>query len=321
MKVLLTSVSFQDVPGKHRELLYNHDFEVDALRGPLDEGALLEIADKYDAFLCGDDEITAAVLQKGSTGKLKYISKYGVGVDKIDIQKAKTLSIPVTICPGVNQYAVAELVFGLLLSFARNIHLEYNITKAGSWKKITGFELYGKTMGIIGFGAIGKEVAARALAFGMNVVVNTAHPDMEDIIKRGCTTAASIEELAAVADVISLHIPLNAGTQEIINTALINGHLKRGCIIINTARGKLVDTAAIKKGLEDGIIAGYLADVLDTEPPPANHPLVTAANTLITPHIGSRTYQSVERQGVKAVENLINMLSGNADAYKPNLTW
>ena len=316
MKVLLTSVSFQDVPGKHAELLYWQGYNVNAVRGPLTEEELLPVIGDYDALLCGDDEITAAVLQKGRQGNLKYISKYGIGVDKINIAEAKQLGIPVTICPGVNQFAVAELVFGLLLSFARNIHLEYNITKAGGWKKLTGFEIYGKTMGIVGFGAIGKEVAARARAFGMDVIVTTTNPDAEDIAKRGCRLALNINQLAAEADIISLHIPLTAQSEEIINEKFISSYLKRGAVIINTARGKLVNSAAIQKGLETGIIAGYLADVLDIEPPPENHLLLQSSNALITPHIGSRTWQSVERQGVLAVENLINMLTGNVEGYK-----
>jgi len=319
MKILLTSTSFQDVPGNHLHLLQQQGYDLITMRGPLVEVDILPIIAGYDALLCGDDEITGAVLQKGQEGRLKYISKYGVGVDKIDIAMAKRLGIPVTICPGVNQFAVAELVFGLLLSFARNIHLEYAITKTGGWKKLTGFELHGKTLGIVGFGATGKEVAKRAIAFGMKVIVNTAHADEADIIKRGCMPANDIYNLAANADIMTLHVPLTSTTEEIINSHLINTSLKKGCIIINTARGRLVNSEAIKQGLQDRIIAAYLADVLDIEPAPANHPLLQAPNTLITPHIGSRTWQSTERQGLRAVENLINMLHGKVEEYSPFL--
>lgn len=319
MKILLTSASFQDVPGKHIQLLQQQGYEITATRGPLTEADLLPVIAGYEALLCGDDDVTAAVLQKGKAGKLKYISKYGVGVDKIAVAEAIHLGIPVTICPGVNQFAVAELVFGLLLSCARNIHFEYAITKTGGWKKITGFELHGKTMGIVGFGAIGKEVAARAIAFGMNVIVTTAHPDAADITKRGCVLMNDIHSLAANADVISLHVPLTSSAEEMINSRLISNSLKKGCIIINTARGKLVNNDAIVQGLQDGIIGAYLTDVLDIEPIPEDHVLLQTPNTLITPHIGSRTWQSTERQGLRAVENLINMLTGNVEAYTPFL--
>lgn len=316
MKVLLTSASFQGVPGRHRDLLYQQGYDITAIKGPLTGADFLPIIAGYDALLCGDDEVTAEVLQAGHSGCLQYISKYGVGVDKIDIVTAKQLGIPVTICPGVNQYAVAELVFGLLLSFARNIHVEYAVTKAGRWDKMTGFELYGKTIGIIGFGAIGREVALRAKAFGMHVLVNTRHPYKDVLENAGAMYVATLAELAQQADILTLHIPHTPGTNEIINAALINTYLKKGAVIINTARGKLVNNEAVKAGLENGTIAGYLTDVLDIEPMPAKHPLQQAPNTLITPHIGSRTWQSVERQGLRAVENLISMLKGDLDGYK-----
>ncbi len=319
MKLLLTTTSFQDTPGSHHELLSRQGYNITICSGPLTETELLPIIAQYDALLCGDDEITAAVLQKGKEGSLQYISKYGVGLDKIDVIKAKELGIPVAFCPGVNQVSVAEHVFALLLSFAKNIHLEYNITKVGGWKKYIGHELSGKKIGIMGFGAIGKEVAKRAYAFGMKVIITTSHPDVDYINGNGYFLAKNFTELAAQVDIITLHVPLNAQTEEIINDALIMNVVKKGVIIINTARGRLVNTTAIKRGLDNNIIAGYLTDVLDIEPMPENYLLKDIANVLITPHIGSRTYESVERQGVRSVENLINMVSGNFEAYREYL--
>jgi len=321
MKILLTTGSFQDTPGRHHELLSRQGYDITAKKGPLTEDELLPVIAQYDAMLCGDDEITAAVLQKGKEGVLKYISKYGVGYDKIDVVKAKELNIPVTFCPGVNQVSVAEHVFALLLTFMKNIHLEYNITKTGGWEKYTGHEVAGKTIGIMGFGAIGKEVAKRAHAFGMNVIIATSHPDVKYITESGYAVAENFSKLAAQADVISLHVPLTKQTEELINEELISNVVKKGVIIINTARGRLVNAAAIKKGIEQNIIAGYLTDVLDIEPMPENYLLKNLPNVLITPHIGSRTYESVERQGLRSVENLINMLSGNLAAYKDYLIW
>jgi len=318
-KVLVTSASFQDVPGKHRDLLYSQDFTVDALNGPVSEAEFLNVIDQYDALLCGDDDVTAAVLEKGKAGKLKYISKYGVGVDKIDLAKAKQLGIPVTITPGVNQHAVAELVFALLLSWARNIPLEHEITKAGGWSKHVGQEIYGRTFGIMGFGGIGKEVAKRAKAFGLDVLVTSAHPDVAYISEHGYTLVSGLQELAERSQIISLHVPHTPRTNEIINSDLINNHLKPGAVIINTARGKLVNAGAIKKGLQDGIITAYLTDVLDIEPTPPGYILLNTPNVIITPHIGSRTWQSVERQGLLAVNNMINMLKGNVEEYWKNV--
>lgn len=308
MKVLLTSTSFQDTPGKHQELLNEQGFEIDKLRGPLFEEEMLSIISNYDALICGDDELTAKVLEKGKEGKLKYISKYGVGLDKIDLKKAKELNIPVTNCPGVNQVSVAEHVFALLLSFAKNIHHEYNVTKAGGWKRYVNREIFGKTIGIAGLGAIGKEVAKRAGAFGLNVIAYDPYADAKFAAGNNIKLFPSFKEMAAESDIITLHTPHTPETEKIINLELVQKTLKHGIIIINTARGKLVDMDAVKFGLDQGIISGYLADVLEIEPMPAGYPAKDWNNVLITPHIGSRTYESVERQGLFAVQNLLNLI-------------
>ncbi|MBT8376851.1 MAG: hypothetical protein KJO22_08295, partial [Bacteroidia bacterium] len=179
MKILLTSTSFKDTPGKHQELLNSQGFDIDFLRGPLPEEELLPIIQNYDAVICGDDEYTEKVLTLGKKGKLKYISKYGVGLDKIDLKAAQKLNLPVTNCPGVNQVSVAEHVLALLLTFEKNIHLQYQTTKNGSWKRLTGNEINGKTIGIIGLGAIGKELAKRAYALGLNVLAFDINKDID----------------------------------------------------------------------------------------------------------------------------------------------
>ena len=138
MKVLLTTTSFQDTLGKHQDLLYSQGFEIDTLRGPILEEALLPIIQNYDAVICGDDEYTEAVIKKGVTGKLKYLCKYGVGLDRIDLEAAKKYNVAVTNCPAVNQTSVSEHVLALLLTFERNIHLQHNfllILKAYHYKK------------------------------------------------------------------------------------------------------------------------------------------------------------------------------------------
>jgi len=311
MKVLLTSTSFQDTPGKHQELLEQQGFEIDRLRGPLSEHEMLDVVANYDALICGDDELTDKVLESGKKGKLKYISKYGVGLDKIDLKKAKELNIPVTNCPGVNQVSVAEHVFALLLSFAKNIHHEYNVTKSGGWKRYVNREIFGKTHGIAGLGAIGKEVAKRAGAFGLTVIGYDPFADMKFAADNNVKLFSSFNEMAAECDIITLHTPHTPETENIINLQLVQQTLKYGVIIINTARGKLVDMDAIKFGLDNKIISGYLADVLEIEPMPTDYPAKDWNNVLITPHIGSRTYESVERQGLFAVQNLLNLISHN----------
>lgn len=308
MKVLLTSTSFQDTEGSHHDLFNQQGYDTDYLRGPISEAELLEIIDNYDALLCGDDELTRKVLVKGKSGKLKFISKYGVGLDKIDLIAAKELGIPVTNCPNVNQVSVAEHVFALLLTYCKNIHLEYNITRSGNWFRHVGSEVFGKTIGIIGLGAIGKEVALRAHAFGLKVVVFDLQIDNDFVERYKLDCALTLVDLVKKSDFISLHVPLNNKTFAIINRDLIKS-FKSGCVLINTARGNLVNLTDLIWGLDNKLIRAYLADVLDIEPMPHDYVLSKLDNVLITPHIGSRTFESVEKQGVMAVTNLVNMIS------------
>jgi len=170
MKVLVTTTSFQDTPGRHQKLLYSQGFEIDTMRGPLLEAELLPIIQNYDAVICGDDEYSEGVIKKGVEGSLKFISKYGVGLDRIDLDAAKKFGVPVTNCPAVNQVSVSEHVLALLLTFERNIHLQHNSVQQGSWKRLVGNEIQGQTIGIIGLGSVGKELAIKASALGMKVL-------------------------------------------------------------------------------------------------------------------------------------------------------
>ena len=311
MKVLVTTTSFQDTPGKHHTLLKEQNYELDFARGPVKESELLRVIEQYDAVLCGDDEYTKEVLLKGKSGRLKYISKYGVGLDKVDLVAAKELGIPVTNCPRVNQISVAEHVLALLFSFEKNIHLQYQSTQEGIWKRLTGNEIFGKTIGIIGLGAIGKELAKRSSALGLNVMTHDIVKDESFLNDHNKVLFVDdINQIYSEADIISLHIPHTTTTERIINTQVIEEKLKKNPIIINTSRGMLIDTEAMIAGLKKGKVRGYLTDVLITEPMTHDEKLKGLDNVIITPHIGSRTYQSVERQGLMAVKNLIKLIEG-----------
>lgn len=311
MKVLVTTTSFQDTPGKHHTLLKEQNYELDFARGPIKESELLRVIEQYDAVLCGDDEYTREVLLKGKSGRLKYISKYGVGLDKVDLVAAKELGIPVTNCPGVNQISVAEHVLALLFSFEKNIHLQYQSTQEGSWKRLTGNEIFGNTIGIIGLGAIGKELAKRSSALGLNVMTHDIVKDESFLNDHNeVLFVDDINQIYSEADIISLHIPHTTTTERIINTQVIEEKLEKNPIIINTSRGMLIDTEAMIAGLKKGKVRGYLTDVLVTEPMTHDEKLKGLDNVIITPHIGSRTYQSVERQGLMAVKNLIKLIEG-----------
>ncbi|MGK0307154.1 MAG: D-3-phosphoglycerate dehydrogenase [Urechidicola sp.] len=311
MKILLTSTSFDDTPGKHQELLKAQGFLIDTLRGPIFESDLIPIIKNYDAVICGDDEYTRKVLTLGKEGNLKYISKYGVGLDKIDLVAAKELDIPVSNCPGVNQVSVAEHVLALLLSFEKNIHTQYQTVQSGSWQRLTGNEIFGKTIGIIGLGAIGKELAKRAQALGLKVLSYDVYRDDNFLNNhKEVEFVDTLEEIYTKADIISLHIPLNKKTEHLINNDVVFNKLKKSPILINTSRGKLIEVDAVIEGLKAKKIRGYLADVLAIEPIAIDEKLIGVDNVIITPHVGSRTNQSVERQGLMAVDNLIKMING-----------
>lgn len=307
IKVLLTSTSFQDTPGAHHALLEKQGFEVVKLRGPLKEAVLLDVIQDFDGIICGDDEITRAVIEKGLKGKLRIISKYGIGLDRIDLDAAKDLAIPVTNCPGVNQVTVAEHVFALLLSYAKNIIPENQFMREQKWVRLIGSELFEKTMGILGTGNVGKEVAKRAVAFGMKVVAFDKYRNENFAAQYGIIYCDTLEELIAQSDIISLNLSLVSGTNRIIGKATLE-IMKDGVVIINTARAGLVNQDAVIQGIESGKIKAYLTDVLEEEPMVKDHPFLKYDNIIITPHIGSRTYENVVKQGTMAVENLLKYI-------------
>ncbi|MFK5923873.1 MAG: phosphoglycerate dehydrogenase [Verrucomicrobiota bacterium] len=315
-RILLTTTSYQDIPGPHHELLESQGYEVVCERGPLAEERMLELVGEFDAFLCGDDAITQAVIDK-SLPRLKVLSKYGIGLDKIDVAYATEKKIPVLFTPGVNHTTVAEHTFGLLLGITKTIVETASAARQGEWKRLTGHEIMGQTMGIIGLGRIGKEVATRAKAFGMPVIAFDPYWDEEFAAAHDVQRCESMDDVLTQADVVSLHCFLNDETRGMINTAKI-AEMKDGVIVLNCARGELVETADMVTALHSGKVGGYGADVLDEEPPPADHPLLSAPNCVITPHIGSRTYESVVRQAMRATNNLVNFLKGDDDFIQSN---
>lgn len=316
MRILLTTTSYQDTPGPHHEKLESQGWEILRERGPLPEARMLELVGEVDAFLCGDDAITKAVIDK-ALPRLKVISKYGIGLDKVDVDYATAKKIPVTFCPGVNHTTVAEHTFGLLLALVRNLVDEVGHTRKGEWKRITGHEIAGKTLGILGLGRIGREVALRAKAFDMEVVGYDLYWPKEFAEEHSIQRVESPEAIFQTADIITLHTNLTDETRGLVSEKTLN-QMKDGVLLLNCARGELVDSQAMRAALDSGKVGGYGTDVLDEEPPPPDHPLLHAPHCLITPHIGSRTYESVQRQADMASENLIRVLKGEAALAQAN---
>ena len=316
MKILLTTTSFQDTPGPHHQILEDAGFEIIRERGPLPEKRMLDLVGDNDAFLCGDDEITSKVIDR-ALPRLKVVSKYGIGLDKIDVEYLTDKGVPLTFCPGVNHTTVSEHTFALMLALFRKLVKEANHVAKGEWVRVTGNEIMGKTLSIIGLGRIGKEVAIRANAFGMKVIGYDLYWDEDFARGNQIIRAKSIDEALEQGDVVSLHVNLSDETRELINRERLS-KMKDGVVILNCARGEIIHTQDVIDALHAGKIGGYGTDVLDVEPPPPDHPMLNAPNTVITPHIGSRTFESVERQATMAARNLVLALRGETPLAQAN---
>jgi D-3-phosphoglycerate dehydrogenase len=318
MRILVTTTSFQDTPGAHHDVLANSGHEIVVARGPLSEAKLLELlaGDGFDGILNGDDAITARVID-AAMPRLRVIAKYGIGLDSIDVEHATKRGLAVLFTPGVNHTTVAEHAFGLMVALAKHFWPHLRSTKAGEWKRITGSELAGKRLALLGVGRIGKELARRAAAFDMRLVGYDLAWDAAFAAQHGIAQAASLDEAARDADVISFHMNLGPTNRRWLDRDRI-ASLRKGAMVINTARGGLVDEAAVAEACRSGALGGYATDVLEQEPPPADHPFKGVDNIIVTPHVGSRTIESVERQGLRAARNVVNFLAGDPDFIRAN---
>ena len=220
---------------------------------------------------------------------LKLIIRGGVGIDNIDVEYAKSKDIIVKNTPEASSIAVAELVMALMLAIQRNIVKAHNTTKSGEWikKQLKGSELYGKTLGLLGIGRIAREVFKRATAFGMNVIACDPYVCYDQ-----CTQVEK-GDLYSKSDIISLHVPLTDETRGMINKESI-ASMKDGVIIINTARGKLINEADLAEALRAGKVKYAGLDVFESEPP-AGSPLLEPDNVLLTPHLGAQTFENMDR--------------------------
>jgi D-3-phosphoglycerate dehydrogenase len=322
MKILLTTTSYQDTPGPHHQALAQSGFEVVRARGPLNEGQMLELIQAnngFDGLLNGDDHITAKVIDAmlAAPTKLRVIAKYGIGLDSIDMKCATSKRIPVLFTPGVNHTTVAEHAFGLMIAVAKHFWPHLRSTKKGEWKRITGNELFGKTIAVLGVGRIGKEVIKRAAAFEMKSVGYDLYWDEAFAKQYHVTRAGTVEEAIRNADVVALHMNLDDQNRGLFNKDLL-AKMKKGAILINTARGGLVVEMDIAAACKSGQLLGYATDVLDKEPQPADHPFKDIDNIIVTPHVGSRTFESVERQAMRATLNIVNYLKGEKDYIQAN---
>ncbi|HEX9331271.1 MAG TPA: hydroxyacid dehydrogenase [Anaerolineales bacterium] len=275
---------------------------------------LLKIILDSDALIVrGQTHVTAAVMD--AAPKLKVIGRAGVGVDNIDLEAAKKHNITVVNAPSSTTIAVAELALGLLLALARQIPRADVTMKQGQWlkKEFEGVELNGKTLGIIGFGRIGTEVGKRAFAFGMNVIIYDPNVS-EDELKHDIAEPVSIQDLYAWSDFISLHLPLNVQTRDLMGP-LAFSQMKDGVRIISTARGGIIDESALLNALNNGKVAGAALDVFEKEPPGLTE-LVSHPRVIATPHMGAQTAEAQSRAAEDIANEVLSALRGESLRWK-----
>ena len=316
MKILVTPTSLQPAKGsKALEILreFSDDLVFNELGRPLTEDELIPLLKDCDGYVAGLDFVTEKVIN--SCENLKIISRYGAGFDRVDIAAAKAKGIPVTNTPGVNAEAVGELAFSLILSVARRITYLNNSTRNGEWVRSTGMELKGKTIGIMGLGAIGQVVARCAKGFEMNVIAYDPFIN-EAYCKENNITVCTFDEVVEQADVISLHLPLLDSTKHMINKDAIS-KMKPTTILINTSRGGIIDEDAAYEALKAGKLGGLGLDAFEIEPPTGST-LFELDNVVVTPHTGAHTKEATDNMANAAIKNLIDVLSGKGCPYIVN---
>jgi D-3-phosphoglycerate dehydrogenase len=264
----------------------------------LSEAEMRELVAGCEALIVGLDPVTAGVLD---AGPLRVVVKYGSGADNIDTAAARHRGVLIGATPGANARSVAELTMALLLALARHLCHHDRSLRDGHPDRRTGIELRGRVLGLVGLGAVGREVAAIARGFGMRVIAHDPHVHCGDVESVG------LDELLARADAVSLHVPLNDGTRGMISTAAMR-RMRPGALLVNTARGELVDEQALATALTDGALGGAALDVFASDP--VRSPLLRLDNVIASPHAGAATVESIERTGVIAVDQVNRLLGG-----------
>ncbi len=275
--------------------------------GEVGEDAFQNALASHDGVLCSAMQgIPDGCLERAST-RLRVVSNFGVGYDNVNVALATKCGVRVCNTPGILSDAVAELVMLLVLALARRLDDASTFVRGGQWGTASfplAHDISGKTLGLIGFGRIGRAVADRALAFNMRVMVS----DVRDIAD-GPWEQVPLETLLAEADFVSVHVNLSETTRGLIGEEVL-ARMKRSAYLVNTSRGPVVDTAALRQALASGEIAGAALDVTDPEPPAPDDPLLAMPQVIVTPHVGTGTVETREKMGDMAATNLIESLAG-----------
>lgn len=281
--------------------------------------ALKEIIADVDGVLVRVAPMSSEVISAGRN--LKVIAKHGVGTDNIDIPFATGRKVAVCNTPEANSEGVAELAITYMMALARRVKESDAFTRTTNWagkEKLMGLELQGKTLAIVGTGRIGMRLADICrLAFGMTVLAYDPYVSAEDMAKRGVTKVESVDDAVSQADFVSIHVPLTPATRGIVGAKQFD-LMKKTAILVNAARGSVVDEAALIDALQAGKIAGAGLDVFEQEPSPLDNPLFKMDNVLCSPHNGAATFESMERMATHAAAGILSVLKGERPKYLMN---
>ncbi|SDQ05458.1 phosphoglycerate dehydrogenase [Microbacterium sp. cf332] len=308
MKVLVTPTSLcrdPDAPALVRLRDRVDEVVLNPFGRPLTSAELTDLVGDVDGIVAGLDDYDADVF--AAAPRLRVVARYGVGVDRVDLDAAAARGVAVTRTPGANAVAVAELTIGLMFAAARGIAGLDAAVRAGEWPRVEGKELAGATAGVIGFGAIGRLVAERVRGLGMTPIA------FDPMLPDGAFTDAGVErvdidELCRRSDVVTLHVPLVPETRHILDLVRLR-LLPAGAIVVNTARGGLLDESAARRLLDEGVLHGVAVDVYESEPPTSS-PLVGHPRVVATPHAGGHTTGAVRRMTDQSIDALLAVLGG-----------
>jgi D-3-phosphoglycerate dehydrogenase / 2-oxoglutarate reductase len=306
--VLVTARSFgrsrpelrEELEGAVREVRWND------LGRPLTAAELREAIADVDGVIAGVDRFDAGVIRAAS--RLRVIARHGTGTDGVDLDAASSAGVVVTNTPGANAAAVAELAIALMFALARRIPHGDRRVRAGEYGALPGIELGGRTVGLIGLGRAGREVARRAAALGCTVLGHDPGVSAEQARRVGATLVER-DEVVAEADFLSLHVPVTQATRDLVDAGFLS-RMKRGAFLVNTARGELVVEEDLNAALKGGVLAGAGLDTTRDEPPRPDNPLLRRDDVILTPHSGADTDEARAAMGRAALDDLLAVLDG-----------
>lgn len=314
-KVVVTARSFGKADRKAIELLENNDCEIVRVEAGSENAdrRKKEEMRTADAVIAGLDEFDAELIR--CAPKLKVISRYGVGYDKVDIEAASRANVMVTITPGANGDSVADLAVALMLDAARNVTVMDTRMKRKDQTRPQGVEMWEKTLGVIGTGRIGQGVARRCRGFNMRILGYDLYES--DVFKEQCNGRyVTLEELLRLSDFITIHLPLTRETENMIGREEF-GMMKKDAVLVNTARGGIVDEQALYEALKHGTIRAAGLDATMAEPP-YESPLLGLSNCILTPHAGSATKEASSKMSFMAAQNVIDVLKEGTCKFAVN---